>query len=52
MIYLFDTDTLSNLLAKRPSPQLLKRLAKVPAKQQFTSAITVGELYYGVCKSP
>ncbi len=50
--YLFDTDTLSNLLAKRPSPQLLKRLAEVPAREQFTSAITVGELLYGVYKSP
>jgi len=51
-MYLFDTDTLSNLLAKRPSPRLLEKLAEVPAKQQFTSAITVGELLYGVYKSP
>jgi predicted nucleic acid-binding protein len=51
-MYLFDTDTVSNLLAKRPSPRLLEKLAEVPAKQQFTSAITVGELFYGVYKSP
>jgi len=51
-MYLFDTDTVSNLLAKRPSPRLLEKLAEVPAKQQFTSAITVGELLYGVYKSP
>lgn len=51
-MYLFDTDTLSNLLAKRPSPRLLERLAEVPAREQFTSAITVGELLYGVYRSP
>lgn len=51
-MYLFDTDTLSNLLAKRPSTRLLRRLEEVPAEQQFTSTITVGELLYGVFKSP
>ncbi|MFQ5853605.1 MAG: type II toxin-antitoxin system VapC family toxin [Candidatus Binatia bacterium] len=51
-MYLFDTDTLSNLLAKRPSSRLLQRLVNVPPDQQFTSAITVGELLYGVYKSP
>ena len=50
-MYLFDTDTLSNLLAKRPAARLLKRLAEVPAAAQFTSSITVGEIYYGLCKS-
>ena len=51
-MFLFDTDTLSNLLAKRPSARLLQQLAKIPAVQQFTSSITVGELLYGVYKSP
>ena len=50
-MYLFDTDILSNLLSKRPSPRLLTRLTEVPAEQQFTSTITVGEIYYGVCRS-
>jgi tRNA(fMet)-specific endonuclease VapC len=50
-MYLFDTDTLSNLLANRPSTRLLQRLAEVPAAAQFTSSITVGEIYYGLCKS-
>ncbi len=50
-MYLFDTDTLSNLLSDRPSPRLLRRLAQVPEDQQFTSAVTVGELYYGIYKS-
>jgi tRNA(fMet)-specific endonuclease VapC len=51
-MYLFDTDTLSNLLSRQPSARLLQRLAETPAGEQCTSAITVGELYYGVCKSP
>jgi predicted nucleic acid-binding protein len=51
-MYLLDTDVLSNLLSKRPSARLLGRLGQVPAEHQFTSAITVGELYYGIHKSP
>lgn len=50
-MYLFDTDTLSNLLTKRPSARLLRRLGEVPAVAQFTSSITVGEIYYGIHKS-
>jgi predicted nucleic acid-binding protein len=49
--YLFDTDVLSNLLSKQPSPRLLRRLTQVPPAAQFTSAVTVGEIFYGVCKS-
>lgn len=51
-MYLFDTDTISNLLSKRPSPKLKRRLKRVPPEQQFTSTITVAELYSGVYKSP
>lgn len=50
-MYLFDTDVLSNVLSKRPSERLLDRLGRTPAAQQFTSAITVGEIYYGIYKS-
>ena len=50
-MYLFDTDTLSNLLTKRPSERLLHRLGEVPAAAQFTSSITVGEICYGFHKS-
>lgn len=50
-MYLFDTDTISNLLTKRPSPALIQRLAGVPPQHQFTSAITVGELMYGAYRS-
>jgi predicted nucleic acid-binding protein len=49
--FLFDTDILSNVLKKNPSLILLRRLATVPADQEFTSAITVGEMVYGAYKS-
>lgn len=46
-MYLFDTDILSNLLRRTPSTVLIAKLASVPPEQQFTSAITLGELFYG-----
>jgi hypothetical protein len=49
--YLFDTDTLSNPQKKRPSVALLRRLASVPAEEQFTTTITVGEMVYGAHRS-
>jgi predicted nucleic acid-binding protein len=50
-VYLFDTDILSQVLKRVPSPTLLTRLAAVPAEQQFTSATTVGEMVYGAYRS-
>ena len=50
-MYLFDTDTLSHLLRRSPAPGLLARLAAVPPEQQFTTAITVGEMVYGAHRS-
>lgn len=49
---LLDTDTISNLLKKRPFPSLLRKLAEVPAEDQFISTITMGELIYGAYRSP
>ncbi len=46
-MYLFDTDALSQVLKRAPSPALLARLGTTPPEQQFTSAITVGEMVYG-----
>jgi tRNA(fMet)-specific endonuclease VapC len=45
--YLFDTDTLSELMRRAPSPALLRRLASTPPDDQATSSITLGELLYG-----
>lgn len=50
-MYLIDTDTISNLLRKGPFPGLLRKLAGLPAEQQFVSTITVGELIYGAYRS-
>ena len=50
-MFLFDTDTLSQVLKRDPSPSLLARLATVPTEEQFTSAITVGEMVYGAHRS-
>lgn len=45
--YLLDTDILSNLLRRAPSPSLLRRIALTPPREQATSSVTLGELYYG-----
>jgi tRNA(fMet)-specific endonuclease VapC len=42
-----DTDVISNLMRPRPAPALVARLAEVPAHEQSTTAITLGELAYG-----
>ncbi len=47
MTFLLDTDILSNLLKRTPSTILIAKLASVPPEQQFTSSITLGELFYG-----
>ena len=47
-MYLFDTDTLSNIVKRRPSGLLLKKLRDIPKALQYTCAINVGEIYYGV----
>ncbi len=46
-MYLLDTDVLSNLLRRAPSPALIAQLASVPPEDQFTSSITLRELIYG-----
>jgi len=46
-VYCFDTDVLSATIRRDPSLPLLRRLAQVPPSEQFTTAITMGELLYG-----
>jgi len=50
-MYLFDTDTLSNVVKRKPSGRLLEKLEETPIAFQHTSAINVGEIYYGANKS-
>ena len=40
-MFLFDTDTLSQVMKPNPSSGLLSHLASVLPEEQFTSAITV-----------
>lgn len=51
-MYLFDTDTLSNIVKRDPSYKLLDRLRELPKSVQFTSAINIGEIYFGAHRSP
>ncbi|MEJ2589660.1 MAG: type II toxin-antitoxin system VapC family toxin [Deltaproteobacteria bacterium] len=50
-MYLFDTDTLSNIVKRRPSSLLIRKLQHLPRAVQFTSAINIGEIYYGAHRS-
>ncbi|MGH2574046.1 MAG: PIN domain-containing protein [Actinomycetota bacterium] len=49
-MYCFDTDVLSAVLRRDPPLHLIRRLAQVPAEDQFTTSITLGELLYGASK--
>ena len=50
--YVFDTDILSGLMKRSQPPRLIEKLGKLPAQFQFTSAVTIGELYYGAFRVP
>ena len=50
-MFLFDTDIITNIFKKKPSPQLLKRLSGLPKKEQYISTITLFEIVYGAAKS-
>ncbi len=50
-MYCFDTDVLSATMRREPPLALIRRLALVPAAQQHTTAITVGELVYGAARA-
>jgi predicted nucleic acid-binding protein len=49
--YLFDTDAISELLRPRPLQPYLDWLRSIPRENQFTSAVTVGELFKGAYRS-
>jgi tRNA(fMet)-specific endonuclease VapC len=49
-MYCFDTDTLSAVIRRDPPLHLIRRLAQVPADEQATTTITLGELLYGAAK--
>ncbi len=49
-MYCFDTDILSAVVRREPPLHLIRRLAQVPAEDQFTTSITLSELLYGASK--
>jgi tRNA(fMet)-specific endonuclease VapC len=51
MAFLLDTDAISEVFKKKPLPAYLSWLATVPKAEQFTSAISVGELFRGAFRS-
>jgi len=50
-VYIFDTDIYTNVMRRIPSEKLLNRLKKVPRRDQFTTTITIAEVYYGLIKA-
>jgi len=50
-MFLFDTDTITNILKPRPSLNLLAKLNPIQKKQQFISTVTISEIVYGAEKS-
>ena len=50
-MYLLDTDVLSEIVRKSPSPPLLAKLAKTPAELLFSTAINVAEIHYGAART-
>jgi predicted nucleic acid-binding protein len=50
-VFVLDTDIVSNLVKQRPSNLLIGRLAAVPADEQYTSSITLGEILYGILRA-
>ena len=51
MAYLFDTDAISEVLRPRPLKAYVSWLRKVPRDAQFTTAVTIGELFKGAYRS-
>jgi tRNA(fMet)-specific endonuclease VapC len=51
MAFLFDTDAISELLRPRPLQPYVEWLKAIPRDAQFTSAVTVGELFEGAFRS-
>ena len=50
-MFIFDTDIYTNVMRKIPSEKLLNRLKKVPRRDQFTTTITIAEVYYGLMRA-
>ena len=49
-MYCLDTDVLCAVIKPSPPLHLIRRLARTPPTEQCTTAITLGELLYGVMR--
>ncbi len=52
MTYLFDTDAIMEVMQTAPDPTYLEWLRQIPREDQFISAISIGEIYYGALRVP
>ena len=52
MAYLFDTEAILEVMQPTPNPVYLDWLRKIPREDQFISAISIGEIYYGALQVP
>ncbi|MCY7406932.1 MAG: type II toxin-antitoxin system VapC family toxin [Alkalinema sp. CAN_BIN05] len=51
-MYLIDTCTISELIVKQPSPNVLDWFAKQPPDSLYLSVVTIGEITKGIQKMP
>ena len=51
-MYLLDTCTISELVVKQPSPNVLDWSAKQPSENFYLSVVTIGEITKGIQKMP
>jgi len=49
-VYCLDTDVLSAVLRREPPLHLIRRLARTSPTEQCTTAVTLGELLYGISR--
>jgi tRNA(fMet)-specific endonuclease VapC len=49
-VYCLDTEVLSALMRRDPPLEVVRRAAAVPAPEQCTTSVTLGELVYGAAK--
>lgn len=52
MGYLFDTDALSEVMRREPNATYMAWLRRIAREEQYTSAVSIGELFQGACRSP
>jgi predicted nucleic acid-binding protein len=45
---ILDTNVLSELMRRKPSPRVVAWVAKQPATELFTTSITEAEIFYGI----